>query len=488
MEAPVILLGPCCVCLVRSSCAPLVNAFTGTFNADELPMPDQVHTSSYPVHRRVVFGITCLAVLAAIPVPLVQASSLRRSAIVVAVERAQDAVVNIHGRKTLDGQRVEMGVPNASRQVNGMGTGVIIDPRGYIITNYHVVEGVAQIQVTLSDRRTVVGKLVANDIKTDLAIIKIDADEPLAVIPIGTSSDLMPGETVIAIGNAYGYEHTITRGIISALHRPVEVSDRQNYVDLIQTDAPINPGNSGGPLLNIDGDMIGMNVAVRVGAQGIAFAVPVDQVLTIASQLLDEKIQQRVQHGISGESRFRDGKPHFVVTDVDSGSPADQCGLQPGDVITAVEDTSVYNVLDFYRALLDRRPDDQVRLEIIRDGNASELELVLGQPRNGGPSLEKRMWALIGLRLSPISSTSFNRLNTRYRGGLRVLAVRPNSPAAQQGIRPGDILVGMHKWETVSMDNVAYILDSPEFRETQPSKFYIVRGTETLYGHLQVSF
>ena len=140
--------------------------------------------------------------------------------------------------------------------------------------------------VTLADGQRHMAKLVARDIETDLAIIKIDPQEPLPVIPIGTSSDLMPGETVIAVGNAYGYEHTVTRGIISALHRAVQVSDAQFYDDLIQTDASINPGNSGGPLLNIDGDMIGINVAVRAGAQGIGFAIPVDKVAAVAAGLL----------------------------------------------------------------------------------------------------------------------------------------------------------------------------------------------------------
>ncbi len=156
-----------------------------------------------------------------------------------------------------------------------MGTGVIIDPRGYIVTNYHVVDGVREIQVT-TGRRTdsYVADWSPTIAKTDLAIIKIDAREELPVITIGTSPDLMPGETVIAVGNAYGYEHTVTRGIISALHRTVQVSDAQIYDDLIQTDASINPGNSGGPLLNIDGEMIGINVAVRAGARASALPFP----------------------------------------------------------------------------------------------------------------------------------------------------------------------------------------------------------------------
>ncbi len=209
------------------------------------------------------------------------ASELRETPIVKAIQRARGAVVNIRGEKTVVDHGFaavpapgQTATPDAGRRVNGMGTGVVIDARGYIVTNYHVVDGVREILVTQADGRRQVAKLIARDLETDLAVIKIDARTPLPVIPIGTSSDLMTGETVIAVGNAYGYEHTVTRGIVSALHRAVQVSDAQFYDDLIQTDASINPGNSGGPLLNIDGEMIGINVAVRAAPRASASPSP----------------------------------------------------------------------------------------------------------------------------------------------------------------------------------------------------------------------
>src|SRR5207253_4915796 len=172
------------------------------------------------------------------------------------------------------------------RKVNGMGTGVVIDERGYIITNFHVVDGVQKIEVTLADGADYVAQLVASEPTADLAVIKISAPGKLPVITTGTSSDVLIGETVVAVGNAYGYHDTVTEGIVSALHRSVQVSDSQGYEDLIQTSAQINPGNSGGPLVNIDGEMIGINVAVRAGAQGIGFAIPVDKAMNIAAKLL----------------------------------------------------------------------------------------------------------------------------------------------------------------------------------------------------------
>ena len=245
--------------------------------------------------RIIVLVAACLCTAA--PIRPAAAAESRRTAIVRAIESSRDSVVNIHGQKVVAANEDANG---EQRRVNGMGTGVVIDPRGYVVTNYHVVEGVRRIEVTLSSGKTVSAALVSHDPRTDLAVIKVASDTPMPVIAIGTSNDLMMGETVLALGNAFGYEHTVPRGIISALHRDVEVSRTQRYDDLIQTDASINPGNSGGPLLNINGEMIGINVAVRAGAQGIGFAIPVDKVLDVVAALLSVERVDRTWHGIVG--------------------------------------------------------------------------------------------------------------------------------------------------------------------------------------------
>ena len=410
------------------------------------------------------------------------ASNLRRTATVVAVERAAPSVVNIHGRKTIRDDQAAIGSGATFRQVNGMGTGVIVDERGYIVTNYHVVEGVGRIQVSLADGTTVVGKLIAHDPKNDLAILKIRTAKPMEVITIGTSSDLMRGEPVIAVGNAYGYDHTVTEGIISALKRPVQVSDQQKYKGLIQTDASINPGNSGGPLLNIDGEMIGINVAVRVGAQGIGFAIPVDEAMAMVSRLLNAERLSRIRHGIVGETTIEAGKARFVVASVASDSPAGKAGLRRGDVIREIDGHDVHRSLDVERFLLDHKAGDDVQVAVSRSGDSQEFTLTVakgGTPRNG---LDSLVWETLGLQLSPVSSHAFRQYGSRYRGGLRVTSVRSEGPGSQQGIRPGDVLVGVHKWETVSLDNIAYILGSNELHANSAAKFYILRGAETLYG------
>jgi serine protease Do len=416
------------------------------------------------------------------------ASDLRHSAIVKAVQEAEPAVVNIHGRKTVRAETAPVGAADSLKQVNGMGTGVIIDARGYILTNFHVVEGVSNIQVSLADGKPAVARLIANDPKTDLAVIKIDSKEPLPVIRFGTSCDLLKGEPVIAIGNAYGYEHTVTYGIISALHRNVQVSDEQKYNDLIQSSADINPGNSGGPLVNIDGETIGINVAVRVGAQGIGFAIPIDEALEVAARLMNvEKIDQ-TNHGIVGKTVCEPARRMFVVTSIREGTPADKAGLKPGDVVTAVGKHKIERALDIELAILGNKAGDELTIETKRDNQPLSSSLALGQvTRNLKPALADRLWTQLGVRLSVMNPAEFQRLGTRYHGGLTVLDVRVGSPAAQQGVRRGDVLVGMHVWETVSLENMAYILDREDLPRLDPVVFYIVRGSDTLFGHLRLA-
>jgi serine protease Do len=437
--------------------------------------------------RLMGLALTLIAgVLAGVPAA---ASELRLSPIVRAVQDAEPSVVNIHGRKTVRAETASLPAADSVRQVNGMGTGIVIDPRGYILTNFHVVEGVTNIQVTLSGGAAAIGRLVAHDPKTDLAVIRIDAKQPLPVIRFGTSCDLMKGEPVIAIGNAYGYEHTVTRGIISALHRNVQVSDEQKYNDLIQSDASINPGNSGGPLLNIDGEVIGINVAVRVGAQGIGFAIPIDEALEVAARLMSTERLDQTAHGIVGKTICEPARRQFVVTGVRDGSPAAKAGLKSGDIITSIGGHRIERGLDVELAFLGAIAGEDREIEIVRESQplATSLAVAPLSRTTLKPTLADRSWNTLGLRLTVMEPSEFNRLNTRYRGGLTVLDVKPGSPAAQQGIRRGDVLVGMHVWETISLENIAYILEREDLSKLDAVVFYIVRAGDTLYGHLRLA-
>lgn len=420
--------------------------------------------------------------------------SRRETPTVLAVRRAGPSVVNLHGQKTI--RTTAAGMAGATdgggfRQVNGMGTGVVIDPRGFVITNYHVVEDVDNIKVTLHDGTVTSAELVAARPRNDLALVKVNVDGDLPTVPRGTSSDLMVGETVIAIGNAYGYVHTCTQGIISALHRDVPVNDTQDYQDLIQISAGINPGNSGGPLLNIEGEIIGVNVAVRVGASQIAFAIPIDQVVEIVTAMIDDYNNQRFNIGLRTNGGPRDGDG-VTVSHVSASSSAATEGLKPGDRVVRVGSRTVDDRLDFSLAMLQLRPGQNVPIEIERDG--SILELAVTTQRGGaleGDVSAETAWAVLGIRAKPLGQSAMNRLNARmrtpYRGGLYITAVRDESTAAEQGIQVGDVLLGIHGWQTASLNDLAGILDHPDMKKGPRAKFYIVRREQTLYGHFQLA-
>jgi serine protease Do len=416
----------------------------------------------------------------------------RMTPIVKAVRDAAPAVVNIQGQKPVI-EATSTGRSGPAREVNGMGTGVVIDSRGYILTNHHVVDGVRQINVTLDGGQAYFAVLVAHDRETDLAIVRVKTPQPLPTIHLGTSQDLMTGETVVAVGNAYGYEHTVTSGIISALHRNVQVNETQQYLDLIQTDASINPGNSGGPLLNIDGEMVGLNVAVRAGAQGIGFAIPIDKALDVATQLLSVERLESQWHGITPLAVDGPTGP-VTVARVEGDSPAQAGGLERGDELRRIGTLAIQRPLDVERAMLGRRPGDRVPVLVERDGEEIALEVVVtarpGRTRDGdvmGP-FQKATWEMFGLTMEPESAAALKARGLPLEGGMRVTAVRQGSSAAQQGVVKGDILVQIHRWYTTSEEDVRYILDRADVvAKLGTVRFDIVRGNERYYGQLALS-
>ena len=344
--------------------------------------------------------LICAGILCAVP-GFATSSEQRLTPIVKAAQKSKPSVVSIRGEKTvLPGP--QSAATETPRRVNGMGTGVVIDPRGYILTNYHVVEGVREIQVTTADTpsKKYIASIVARDPETDLAVIKISPAAKMEVITLGTSSDLMQGETVVAVGNAFGYDFTVTRGIVSALHRAVQINDAQYYDDLIQTDAPINPGNSGGPLLNIDGEMIGVNVAVRAGTQGIGFAIPVDKAMNIAATLMASGAKS--WHGLVAAPDAPASLSGMKLATVEKKSPAAEAGLKEGDVMTAVGETEIRRALDFQREMLDRKVGDKLDVTVSRDGKSLNLSLVLGANPESSQAAGGGAWEVLGLELRAV--------------------------------------------------------------------------------------
>ena len=429
---------------------------------------------------------TALTALMLVTSTVAQEPTNRYSPIVIAVQKAAPSVVNISGKKTtfvksFSGQR-------DTSQVNGMGTGFFIDPSGYILTNYHVIAGINNIQVKLNTLATHPktkhsAKLIGFNEQVDLAIIKIISDTNFQVMSLATSSDLMLGETVIAIGNAYGYEDTITRGIVSALHRRVEVNTDQYYEDLIQTDASINPGNSGGPLINIQGDAIGVNVAVRVGAQAIGFAIPMDRAMVIAKEILMDRSQQRVELGLNLAVTFRQRSPRVTVADVSRNSLASDAGLKKDDVITHVNGDAIEWPVFVYQQLLQSQQGEKLAVTVERSGTSRVLYLSMQDIVPQENILSSRVWEEIGIRVVPVNFKAANKQKD-YRGGLKITEVKVSSPATKQGLRSGDILLGLHKWETVTFENLNYVLNTEIFQARSPMSFYIYRNDDFLYGEL----
>jgi serine protease Do len=448
-----------------------------------------------PTVRNVVqLAVLCAILCTTTKQLTAEVSATRRSAVVNAVQQARPSVVNITGQKTV--RSTDQYSDEPARRVNGMGTGVVIDGRGYILTNYHVVDGVRRIRVALHNGQAYIANLVAHDPVTDLAIIKISVRQPMKVVNVGSSRDIMTGETVIAVGNAYGYEHTVTTGIVSAQHRSVQVNDSQDYKDLIQTDASINPGNSGGPLLNIDGQMIGVNVAVRVGAQGIGFAIPVDRAMQVAARLMNASRISGVWHGVISEETVRDDRPVVIVRDVQSGSPASRAGLREGDVIKRIGNLEIERALDLERALLDSHSGESVHFALQRADQPVTVTLALAtSPADSKGRLTsttpqptaaetKPPKDVLGLKTKVVSSEEVKQQSERFRGGLLVTALDSHGLAATQGIREGDILVGMHVWETISHENLAFILSNSDFDDLEEIEFFVLRDKQTLSGRM----
>jgi serine protease Do len=422
--------------------------------------------------------------------------ALRQTPIVEAVRRCRDAVVNIHSERTVRGASLEdlFALSPAQSRVNGMGTGLVIDPRGYIITNQHVVDEVNSLRIRLADGTSAPARVLGRDTESDLALIKIDVSHPLPTIPLGTSSDLMVGEPAIAIGNAYGYEHTVTVGHVSAIGRDVTLNKEMAYKQLIQTDAAINPGNSGGPLVNVYGELIGVNVAIRAGAQNIGFAIPVDTMIRVAAALMANQSRRggAPAHGLTVRDEVRgshdntDAPLRQVVIDrVEQNGPGDKAALRRGDVLLRVGDVPVSSSLDLERALLDRAPGEHVAVVVHRAGGEQRAELVLAA--RAVQPISDVVWRKLGLRLQTVSTEAVTRVNGQLHGGMAVMEVRPDSAAAKAGLQRGDILVGLHQWEMLSMDNVLFVLNHPDLPTFNPIRFYLLRGGQVHRGWLHAA-
>jgi serine protease Do len=292
----------------------------------------------------------------------------RRTPIVEAVQKTRAGIVAVKAEKKGSWGRKETG-----------GSGVIVDERGYVVTNDHVVASADRVVVHLADGSELAATVVAEDASHDLAVLRLSTTRKLQALPFGTSSDVMLGETVIAIGHPFGYANTVSTGIVSGLGREVTMPSGEVLRDLIQTNASINPGNSGGPLLNVNGELIGINVAIREGAQGISFALSADQVQQALSKHLSSAKVAGVSHGLGVVERTlqEDGPQRQQVVVETAGGAAAGAGLRRGDAVLKVADRAVGNRLDVERAVWDCKAGQKVEVTVLRDGKELALTLTL---------------------------------------------------------------------------------------------------------------
>jgi serine protease Do len=305
----------------------------------------------------------------------------RRTPIVEAIAKTRDAIVTLKVEKQ----------GSFGKNAETIGTAVVVDERGYALTNRHVIMYAAKVTAVLADGMALNAKVILEDTHRDLAILKLDG-KSFTPLVLGPSCDLMVGETIIAIGNPYGYVNTVSRGIISALGREILMPGGERLYDLIQLDAAINPGSSGGPLLNIHGELIGMNVAMREGAQGIAFAIPSDSLKDFLAQALSAKKLSGIDHGLTCTERVAQEGPDrqsVVVSFLDRHGLAATAGVQAGDRIVAVSGRSVVNRFDVERALWDTKPGTPIRFLVERAGRQVDLSLQLpAQPKTAAAEQE----------------------------------------------------------------------------------------------------
>ena len=386
------------------------------------------------------------ALLLAVAAP----SAARRTPYVVAVERTRPAVVNINAQEVVhapdDQWSMFFGGGRQRDQVRtSLGSGFVFDERGYVLTNYHVVARGSRIQVSFEDGADFTAKVVGTDPGGDLAVLKIQDEKKFPAAPLGTSSDLMLGEPTIAIGNPFGLNQSVSMGVVSALHRPVR-AEGHSYYDFIQTDASINPGNSGGPLLNADGNVIGVTSAVLANGQGIGFAIPIDRALRVARELAKSGALADTWWGFDAESQDKVTR----VLRVEDGSPADKAGLRKGDVIARVEGTPVHDADELRFLLRDIPVGTRVTLGVLRGKAPAEVALVPAEMSTD------RAFALFQSR-SGLSLGELSVKEARAAGWdvqKPVLALRDvarGSMAARAGLRRGDLVISVNSAEVDSL-------------------------------------
>jgi len=352
-----------------------------------------------------------------------------------------------------------------------LGSGFIIDKDGYIVTNNHVIDNADKIVVILNDEKEFEAQIVGRDKNTDLSLIKIESNHNLPVLRFGDSDTLKVGQWVVAIGNPFGLEQTVTAGIVSAKGRVIGSGP---YDDFIQTDASINPGNSGGPLLNMKGEVVGINTAIIAGGQGIGFAIPVNLAKNIIAQLKSTGEVTRGWLGVGIQDISEEVAEYYgikekkgvLVTEVFPGDPADLAGIKPKDIILSVNGKAVESARQLTSMIADISVGDKIQIKINRDGKAKTIDVKIAKREETkifGRSTQERKQSQLGIQASEITPETARRFNLKDTAGIIVVGVDPESKAAEAGLQVHDVIREInHKNITSLSDFNKMIDDIPE--------------------------
>ncbi|ETR71235.1 MAG: HtrA2 peptidase [Candidatus Magnetoglobus multicellularis str. Araruama] len=426
---------------------------------------------------------------------------LRRNAVVKAVESVSPAVVNISAEEEVRARHPfsfgspslfdsffrDFFDPGLSRKYKrtSLGSGVIIDgKRGYILTNEHVLLRTGSIKVVLKNEQEYEARLIGADPDHDIAVLQIESKDRLPDISMGDSSDIMIGETVIAIGNPFGFEHTVTSGVVSALDRTIRSDDRI-FRNFIQTDASINPGNSGGPLLNINGELIGINTAIYAKAQGIGFAIPINKARRVIEDLIKYGEVQKAWIGLSiqdMDERIRSylglhGTRGVIVTEVMRRSPASQSGIKEGDVIIQIGKQEILSASDYEAIINDITANEKVSIVIFREGQKETVQLTASIfPEN---LVEELSATLLGIQVENITRTNKKRYRIAASKGVMISKIHRSSYLARIGADVGDIIRQVN--EIVIKDHADYQKALIKYRNKTSILILIQRGFDQYY-------
>ena len=377
-------------------------------------------------------------------------------------------------------------VPRNFRQ-QGLGTGFIIDKDGYIFTNNHVVEMAEEIKVTLSDKREFEAKVIGRDPKTDIALIKIDDAADLVPLPLGDSDKLEVGDWVVAIGNPFGLGNTVTAGIVSAKYRQIGAGSYDNF---IQTDASINPGNSGGPLLDINGNAIGINTAIfsqSGGSIGIGFAIPINMAKELLPQLKEGKVVrgwlgvviQEITSDLRDKLHLKD-EQGALVADVSQGGPAEKAGIKRGDVIVSFDGKKIRGAKELPYIVSSTPVGKTVDVEIFRNGREKTLQVKLGELKEeSGATVTGKAGPQLGLTVEELNTEKARNYGLSDTSGLIVAQVQSNSPADEAGFKQGDIILEIDQEKVNDLAQFNRKLESYKAGDTL--LFLIKRQGATLY-------